>query len=93
MIEDIAKQAAELIQRAVDAVKSVFTRLRGRGRSRAGPSPVDACANRAVRTRHGSLGANPEVAMRSSLAHPLTLAVAASRAGAGPRAKPPIPTM
>jgi hypothetical protein len=40
MIEDLAKQAAELIQRAVDAVKSVFSRQpAAEAATRAAPAP------------------------------------------------------
>jgi hypothetical protein len=39
MLEDVSKQAGEIIQRAVDAVKSVFVKTAAPSASAAGPSP------------------------------------------------------
>ena len=52
MVEDLARQAAELIQRAVDTVKSVFNRsaLSG-GRKPRGSLAVHGALTRAIRIR------------------------------------------
>jgi hypothetical protein len=39
MLEDLSKQAAEILQRAVDSVKNLFNRGPSAGASPSGPSP------------------------------------------------------